>query len=449
MEDKKISKKIEEQILDFTRKNCLFDDCGGVVLAVSGGADSMALLCFFLKYKRLLKLPFVVAHVNHGLRKESDSEEKFVFDFCEKNGVKIEILHADIAGTKPNGLSTEEYARNVRYEYFNAVREKYSYSHIATAHNADDNTETFFMNILRGSGVNGACGIKPLREDLVARPLLCCKKEELYGYCKENGVGYVSDSSNFENIYTRNKLRNVIIPQLRQLNPELDGAVMRFMDMFSADEAHLSAEADVIFERIFDKDKKNELPLSELRSIDKALLSRVVRRFYLENFTKSDLTYKQTNDIMHIIYYGAASDKVQLEGDIFAVRTYDSIRFDTPNAAENTFSAPLSVGVNGFSAMTVIISEELCEKTDKNRVIKCENLVVRSRKEGDKIKLYRRPEKTLKKLFSDDKIPAGARNAVAVIESGGKVVYVEGYGADENFLAKPGEACYLIEIIKK
>ena len=173
---------MKEKIIDNIRENGLLENCRGLVLCISGGSDSMSLLHFFLENKGLYGIPFVVAHVNHGLRAESEDEEKYLKEFCDTRKVPIEILHADISGTKPKGKSTEEYAREVRYDFFNNIRDKYGYTHIATAHNADDNTETMLLNIIRGCGISGLCGIPVKREDGIIRPLLRCSKKEIYEY---------------------------------------------------------------------------------------------------------------------------------------------------------------------------------------------------------------------------------------------------------------------------
>ena len=157
----------------------LFEGCTGAVLAVSGGSDSMTMLSWFIENSPVL---FAVGHFNHGLRAEADGEQKMLEEFCREKNVPFFAEKADIAKLCPKGVSTETLAREKRYAFLDALRKKLGYSHIFTAHNKNDNVETFLLNLIRGTGTDGACGIPPLRKDLVARPLLDLSKSEIVAY---------------------------------------------------------------------------------------------------------------------------------------------------------------------------------------------------------------------------------------------------------------------------
>jgi len=434
--------KIDSKIDDFIKKNALFSDCNGAVIAVSGGSDSMTLLNYMIENREKLGFPFAVAHIDHSLRPESSDEADFVRKYCEKNGVAFELLKADIAADKPNGLTCEEYARNVRYDFFNKIRVKYGYSHIVTAHNKNDFTETFFLNLIRGMGSNGACGIPAKRSDGVVRPLLSCEKNDIIAHCKEKNIPYVTDKSNFENIYTRNILRNDILPLLKELNPSLDSAVGRFSRSITDDSDFLEKYSENLLHEYEQKHEenrqKNEIPLNFLRGLEKPIKSRVLRRCFFDVCAGAVLTYKQTDDIMKLIDNGCTSDKIQLSGGMYAVLGYDTLIFKKNDSAES-FSVIADEGITQFGELSLEIKKVEYDGTkSKNRFKSDLPVRFRSRKSGDRIKFPKRPEKSVKELFIDEKIPAEKRNMIPIaVDGNDKPIWIYGFGADENHLPIP------------
>ncbi len=437
---------MKEKIIGNIRENGLLENCRGLVLCISGGSDSMSLLHFFLENKGLYGVPFVVAHVNHGLREESEDEEKYLKEFCELKNVPIEVLHADIAGTKPKGKSTEEYAREVRYDFFNKIREKYGYTHIATAHNADDNTETLLLNIIRGCGLGGLCGIPVKRDDGVIRPLLRCSKTEIYEYCRENDIVFFTDKTNFENVYTRNIIRNEIIPIIEKINPSFNDSVARLAASAGADDDFLEKLVDTEVEKLAAMTQNNELPLSYFRELHESLLFRVVRRYFFVNSPKTVLTKKQTDDIIYLIKNADTSKKIVL-GNVEVLRGYDSLKIVSTDSREiEIVPFELNFGENPLGRSgRIFVSEVTVTAENRKNCLNIKHLLtVRSRSIGDKIKLPKRPEKTLKKLFIDDKVPLELRDTIPVVTFGDDVVWVGGYGSAEKFRPELGEnAIYL------
>ncbi len=438
---------MKEKIIDNIRENGLLENCRGLVLCISGGADSMSLLHFFLENKGLYGIPFVVAHVNHGLRAESEEEEKYLKEFCDTRKVPIEILHADISGTKPKGKSTEEYAREVRYDFFNSIRDKYGYTHIATAHNADDNTETMLLNIIRGCGIGGLCGIPVKREDGIIRPLLRCSKKEIYEYCKKNDIVFFTDKTNFENVYTRNIIRNEIIPVIEKINPSFNDSAARLSASASTDDEFLEKLIDVEMEKLSSLTQNSELPLSYFRELHESLLFRVIRRYFFVNSPKIVLTKKQTDDIIYLIKNSDTSKRIILE-NIEIRRGYDSLRIvPSDTVSGGIYPAELLLGENCLGKTGRIILSEVTVSAEnrKNCIMAVSPLVVRSRQTGDRIKLPNRPEKTLKKLFIDDKIPLELRDSTPVVTCGDEVVWISGYGSAEKFRPETGSKAICLE----
>ncbi len=241
-----------------------------VVVAVSGGADSIALLHALYSLKQELGITVLACHVNHNLRgEESKRDEQFVRDFCSSRKIPVTFYSIDIKVDKHE--SVEERARKMRYECFEKLCNELD-AKLATAHTASDNAETVFLNILRGTGTKGLCGIPPVRGNII-RPLIRCTREDVESYCKENELRYVTDSSNLSDDYTRNKLRHRLIPLLQEFNPSLFEAVSRMTSAVYDDNA--------LLERISSEAKENArtddgYSCEKLAELERTVLCRVV-----------------------------------------------------------------------------------------------------------------------------------------------------------------------------
>ena len=440
---------IDGLIRENIEKNSLFSECTGVVIAVSGGSDSMTLLDYFIR--EVKNIPFVAAHVNHGIREESDAEEEFVRSYCNKFSVQCEVCKADIPGTKPSGKTTEEYARQVRYAFFNEIKNKYGFSHIATAHNRNDATESFFLNIVRGSGMKGAASIPVSRNDGVIRPLLLCEKNGILRHCEKNGIPYVTDKTNFESICTRNILRNEVLPRLREINPRLDEAVFRLSSLAQDDEEYFEKQVDKALLSFGKNRQKNEVPLNFLRNAEKPVISRLLRRVYSSLETRSGLTFRQTNDIIFLLESGNTSDRVLISDGYFAVLGYEVLRFEKEEAspAPSVF-AQSDEGENVLDGFGVTLKRAVVTK-DNIKSCFCGNppFVIRSRAASDRIRLYGRPEKSVRELFIDEKIPSKNRPSMLIVaDSENRPIFLRDFGAGEGAYVKIGDTAWEIDIIE-
>ena len=205
---------LEDKVLNTIKKYELIEKGNTIVIGVSGGPDSMALLnsLYNLNKNRKMDCKIVVAHINHGIRKEADEETEFVQKFCENREIPCYIKKEKVEElAKKQKIGTEEAGRKLRYSFFEEVLEKTKASKIATAHNANDNAETVLMNIIRGSGTAGLKGIEIKRENKYIRPLIKCERNEIEEYCSKEQLDPRQDKTNKENIYTRNKIRNELI----------------------------------------------------------------------------------------------------------------------------------------------------------------------------------------------------------------------------------------------
>ncbi len=220
-----------------------------VLAAFSGGADSSALLHFLCSVRGKRGLRVFAAHVNHGLRgAEADRDEAFVRGVCRAWGVPLFAARVNVrAEAEKTGESEELCGRRLRYAFFEKTAAALG-ARIATAHTLSDCVETILFNLARGTGLSGLCGIPPVRGNIV-RPLIETTRAEVEAYCRENGLDFVTDSTNFSRVYGRNRVRLDVVPALRTINPSLEKAVLREIRLFAADEAFLRGETEKLLAR--------------------------------------------------------------------------------------------------------------------------------------------------------------------------------------------------------
>ncbi len=214
---------LKEQVIKTIKKYNMIESGDCIVLGVSGGPDSISMLKILNEIKEEMKFNIVVAHINHMIREEAGEDEAYVKEFCEKHNIKFYAKHAEVIKiSEMERIGTEEAGRKIRYEFFEEILNKEHANKIATAHNANDNAETILMNIMRGSSTSGLKGIEPVRDEKYIRPLIECKRKDIEEYCKQEKLEPRIDKTNFENIYTRNKIRNQLIPLIeKDFNPNI------------------------------------------------------------------------------------------------------------------------------------------------------------------------------------------------------------------------------------
>ena len=224
--------ELEEKVLNTIRKYNLIETGDKIVIGVSGGPDSICLLNVLNNLKKDLKIEIFVAHINHMIREEADLETEYVQEFCKKIGVECFVKRVDVIKlSEQSKHGTEETGRKIRYDFFRKIKQKTNSNKIATAHNLNDNAETVLMNIIRGTGSSGLKGIEPIKNDLI-RPIIKCKRDEIENYCDILNLNPKFDKSNEGNIYTRNKIRNLLIPYLKEnFNPNIIETINRMSEL--------------------------------------------------------------------------------------------------------------------------------------------------------------------------------------------------------------------------
>lgn len=273
VKNEEVLKKVHSTIQKFN----LIKENDKIVLGVSGGPDSMCMLTILneIKNQKIINFDFVVAHVNHGLRENAKIDEQYVKEFCEKIGAEFYVLHADINKmAQEEKLGSEEAGRKARYKFFDEIMQKTNANKIATAHNLKDNAETIIMNIMRGSGTKGLVGIEKIKDNKYIRPIIELSREEVEEFCKENNLNPRHDESNDENIYTRNKIRNIVLPYIeKEFNPNIVNTLSRLSEIIIEENEFINKETEkayknMLVEEIFEKNiDENEYNNKKLTKI--------------------------------------------------------------------------------------------------------------------------------------------------------------------------------------
>ena len=270
---------MKDKVIETIKKYELIQAKDKIVLGVSGGPDSITMLDILRQIREEFDFEIVVAHINHMIRKEAIQDEEYVKKYCEKNNIKcfakrIDVI--DIANNKKIG--TEEAGRLVRYEFFDEVLKQTGSNKIAIAHNKNDKIETIIMHVLRGSGLSGLKGIEPIRGNII-RPLIECEREEIEKYCDENRLEPRIDKTNFENDYTRNKIRNIVIPYIeKELNPNIIETIDRLSEVIKKEDRYLEKVALDVYDKILIKQEPGQIML-ELKGFneqDEVIKSRII-----------------------------------------------------------------------------------------------------------------------------------------------------------------------------
>ena len=262
---------LQQKVWNTITKYDLIRNGDNIVVGVSGGPDSMTLLNVLINIRKETKLDFgiIVAHINHMIRKEADEETKYVQEFCEKNNIECYVKKADVqkmAGEQKVG--TEEACRNLRYSFFEEVLLKTNSNKIATAHTANDNAETVLMNIIRGAGTSGLKGIEPIRDYKFIRPLIECTRTEIEEYCEKENLDAKLDKTNKENIYTRNKVRNLLIPYIqKEFNPNIITSINRLSKIATNENKYIEENVTKEYKNICIKEQLGNRGLEENNTV--------------------------------------------------------------------------------------------------------------------------------------------------------------------------------------
>ena len=272
---------MKEKVLETIKKYNLIENGDKLVVAVSGGPDSITMLDILneIKNEKIIDFEICVAHINHMIRKEAKLDELYVKNYCEEKNIDFYSKSIDVLKLANNNKTgTEEMGRIVRYKFFDEVLEKTGSNKVSIAHNKNDKAETMIMNILRGSGISGLKGIEPKRGKYI-RPLIECERYEIENYCKEKNLNPRIDKTNFDNTYTRNKIRNIVIPYIKQeFNPNIINTLSRLSELVVEEDDYIENKVKKAYETLLIKEDKKEiiLDLKKFNEEEKVIKSRIV-----------------------------------------------------------------------------------------------------------------------------------------------------------------------------
>ena len=273
---------LEDKVLNTIKTYKLIENGDKIVVGVSGGPDSICLINLLknIKNEGVIKYDLVVCHINHLIREEASDDEEFVRRYCEENNIPFFVKHSDVEKIAKNAkASTEDIGRKVRYEFFEEILEKTNSNKIATAHTKNDNAETVLMNLMRGSGISGLKGIEVIRDNKYIRPLININREEIEKYCENENLNPRHDKTNDENIYTRNKIRNLLIPQIKkEFNPNIIDTIARLSNLVNKENEYLEKIAEETYKKIVIKEEKGEiiLNLKKFNAEEEVIKSRII-----------------------------------------------------------------------------------------------------------------------------------------------------------------------------
>lgn len=449
-----------DRVIETIRDNSMFSPGDKVIVAVSGGADSMSLLNILYDVRDQLGISLAVAHVNHCLRgNEADEDEEYVKQFCIKKGIEVYIKRVDVNRlAEEKGISCESAGREARYSFFSEVKERINAQKIALAHNANDQAETMLMHIIRGSGMEGLTGIKPVRDVVYVRPIINVKREEIERYCRENNLEFRTDKTNFENIYARNKIRLELIPYIKNnFNEDIISSLNRLGDTIQKDNEYLDFLAEEKYKSYCENNNGKVIIYKKTFSEKESILTRIIRKALAE--VKGDLNNFEKVHIYDIINIqkNFTGKKVSLPCNIEAYNNYgDVIIYDykkdkiIKNPCIDAYILEKNT-TNYISSLKVKITIRKVgnnEKIDfKTHVLtkyfdadKLErDITLRFRKEGDRFTpLGMKGSKKLKDYFMDLKIPREERDKVPLICCGDDIVWIVGYQVDNRFKVDKG-----------
>ncbi len=438
-------RNFENYILADIRKFSLLRKGDNVLIALSGGPDSVCLAVVLSRIKEELEISLTAGHVNYGLRgKDSDEDEIFARDLCDR----LKITFASISADPRSSGNLEETARHQRYEFLSGIASR-DKKIIATGHNSDDQAETFLLNLLRGAGYKGLSGMLPLREHLhegvkactVIRPLLHVNRKQIIGYLSSAGQKFRIDDSNADQAFDRNWIRHELLPLLgKRFNPGPGDRIARASELIGEAAQFLEEQAETKLNEIAETSEAGSLllPVQKMQPL-REVLQREVLRLAISRIkgNLTDLTSRHIYAVMELMS-GQSGKSICLPGKVEARREFDMLVIGLPAAATPYFEYRLDIPGNIYipQAGKHVTIEVLTSPSSAGSSKKPgQTVIIRNRRPGDRLKISaERPRQTFSNLCTLHKIPGVERDRILIIELPDASHWVEGIGM-------PGEVC--------
>lgn len=440
---------IKDKFFEAAKEYRMFEPGETVLVAVSGGADSTALLNLLSSHREELRISLHVAHLNHMLRKgDAELDVKFVEGLAQRLSIPVSVEAVDVAAlAQQEKMGIEEAARVARYDFFGRMADKIGAKKIAVGHTADDNIETFLMRLLRGAGLKGLCGIPPKRGRIV-RPLIKIWRREIEDYVGALKLVPRRDHTNYESKYLRNSIRLKLVPQLKIYNLNIKEIILQTILLVTEDNLYLENKAAEELDEIMVSRNFGEIRLNieKLKSLE-GTIQRYLLRLVIEK-VKGDLAELSFNHIREILNKLDATEKweLHLPDGIYAIGDKNGVTIcrEKPKMPETRpFKYPLSVpGEVKLEEIGRVLRGSFVEGMGKGNDPSVafvdygqlgKEIIVRSKLAGDRFSpLGVKGTKKLQDFFVDEKVPVEERDRIPVVESAGKIVWVAGKRLDER-----------------
>lgn len=437
---------LEIKVEPFLERHSFLLENKRIVVGVSGGPDSLALLHYLLERKEKRNLYIVVAHIDHMFRgEESFADAMFVKNFCAAFSIPFEMTQVDVPDLMvQTGKSAEIAAREVRYDFFAKVMEDYQCPYLALAHHGDDQVETILMRLTRGSTGKARAGIpfqRPFQNGYIVRPFLNVTKDDINSYCEKKDLIPRLDHSNQENIYTRNRFRHVVLPFLKTENRQVHEHFQRFSEEIQNDEDFLQELTVQSMNKVMTKRDNDhividsqpflEMPISLQRRGIQLILN------YLYNERPASLSATHIDQVLSLVNQSHPSGKLDFPDGLKVSRSYRFCHFQFQSDPIQTYwlemEKPGCYVLPGFGTITMEYVEALADKqSDQSALFQADTLylplIVRTRRSGDRMTLKgTNGTKKLKAIFIDRKVPLQARNNWPVItDHEGRIIWLPG-----------------------
>ncbi len=436
-----------QEAYDFLNNKAYIEDNDNIVVAVSGGPDSMALLDLMVRVKQNKNIKVICAHVNHNLRKESAEEKIMVENYCIKNNIIFEYMKIDKYGDD----NFHNEARTIRYNYFNEIVKKYKAKYLLTAHHGDDLMETILMRIVRGSTLKGYSGFsKIVKMDtyLIVRPLIGVIKKEIEEYCNKNNIKYAIDKSNYKDVYTRNRYRKYILPHLKDEDRDVHKKFYKFSRTLLEYNDYIDK---VVKEKLKEICSKNILDIEKWNLEEHVIKMKIIYSM-LESYYQDDLMLI-TDKHAELIYELIISDKsniiMHLPNNVIAVKSYNTFYLTQKEEKKEDYEIEIIDYVNLPNGHNIEVIEstkengnDICRLSYKDVTLP---LYVRNRKRGDRINIKGMlGSKKIKDIFIDEKIDILERDLYpVVVDAKENIVWLPGL-KKSKFNKSKEEKCDII-----
>lgn len=448
---------IKEVVLKTISEFNMISDGDHILVGLSGGADSVALLVLLNQLKFQLNIKTASVYIDHKLRAlETPDEIEFCRYLCDALKVDFYVRDVDVKNhAQETGMSIQESARELRYEAFYKLSYEINANKIALGHNADDQLETIFMRLIRGTGVSGLLGIPPVR-DMIIRPLLGVRRRMIEDFLIKNRAifglkkdkPYIIDSSNLKTDYIRNRLRFQVMPRIEDINPSIHQTISRMIQIIRDEERYFDILVTKTLMKLITRKSEGyiELFLSPLETIEKPILRRVLRRAIDATKGLRGIGFENIEDIIHLIKNGRTGSRVYIRHDVRVIRGYSTLIITALAPQKLSTQEILTSGeyVLKEAGIVLIVDElsadELQDGHDgkSSAVFDVEKLsmplIIRHRMQGD----FFYPSgfgkrKKVQDFFVDEKIPKDERDTVPILTSNGNIVWIVGYRTDERY----------------